>query len=99
MKPALCIVMPVLDEAEPLLTTPRDLQRHATAAAGSTCTSTARRCPEPDLRPVQVAVLAKAPIADLAKTRLVPALGPQGAARLQRSFQHSAVAVAQFASL
>lgn len=39
------------------------------------------------LRPdaaVAVAVLAKAPLAGLAKTRLVPALGAAGAARLQR---------------
>ena len=55
--------------------------------------------PEADLRQVQVAVLAKAPIAGLAKTRLIPALGPQGAARLQRSFTRNAVAVAQAASL
>jgi rSAM/selenodomain-associated transferase 1 len=55
--------------------------------------------PEADLHPVQVAVLAKAPIAGLAKTRLIPALGPQGAARLQRSFTRNAVAVAQAASL
>jgi rSAM/selenodomain-associated transferase 1 len=55
--------------------------------------------PEADLHQVQVAVLAKAPIAGLAKTRLIPALGPQGAARLQRSFTRNAVAVAQAASL
>ena len=36
------------------------------------------------LRRVQVAVLAKAPLPGLAKTRLIPALGPRGAARLQR---------------
>ena len=55
--------------------------------------------PEPDLRQVQVAVLAKAPIAGLAKTRLIPALGPQGAARLQRHFTRNAVRVAQAAAL
>lgn len=55
--------------------------------------------PEADLRQVQEAVLAKAPIAGMAKTRLIPALGPQGAARLQRSFTRHAVAVAQAASL
>ena len=40
---------------------------------------------------VQVAVLAKAPIAGLAKTRLIPALGAQGAARLQRQLTRGAV--------
>ena len=48
--------------------------------------ATTRDNPEPDLRHVQVAVLAKAPVAGLAKTRLIPALGPRGAARLQRQF-------------
>ena len=43
------------------------------------------------LRGVQVAVLAKAPIAGLAKTRLIPALGAQGAARLQRSLTRGAL--------
>lgn len=41
----------------------------------------------PDARadePVEIAILAKAPQAGLAKTRLIPALGAQGAARLQR---------------
>ena len=55
--------------------------------------------PESDLCQVQVAVLAKAPIAGLAKSRLIPALGAQGAARLQRSFTRNAVGVAQAASL
>ena len=36
------------------------------------------------LHRVQVAVLAKAPVPGLAKTRLIPALGASGAARLQR---------------
>lgn len=44
-----------------------------------------------DLRRVQVAVLAKAPIPGLAKTRLIPALGAPGAARLQRQFMRAAV--------
>jgi uncharacterized protein len=35
--------------------------------------------------PVGIAILAKAPLAGLVKTRLVPLLGPQGAARLQRA--------------
>jgi rSAM/selenodomain-associated transferase 1 len=34
--------------------------------------------------PVEVAILAKAPVAGLAKTRLIPALGAVGAARLHR---------------
>ena len=36
--------------------------------------------------PAAVAVLAKAPVAGLAKTRLIPLLGAAGAARAQRSF-------------
>lgn len=43
---------------------------------------------------VQVAVLAKAPIAGLAKTRLIPALGARGAARLQRRLTRGAVRIA-----
>jgi rSAM/selenodomain-associated transferase 1 len=54
---------------------------------------------EADLRRVPVAVLAKAPIAGLAKTRLIPALGPQGAARLQRQLTRCAVHTAQAAAL
>jgi rSAM/selenodomain-associated transferase 1 len=52
-----------------------------------------------DLRRVQVAVLAKAPIAGFAKTRLIPALGAHGAARLQRRFALDAVRTAQAAGL
>lgn len=48
---------------------------------------------------VQVAVLAKAPIAGLAKTRLIPALGDKGAARLQRSLTRSALLCAGEAGL
>ena len=51
------------------------------------------------LRTVQVAVLAKAPIAGLAKTRLIPALGPQGAARLQRRLTMRALHTAAAAGL
>lgn len=51
------------------------------------------------LRSVQVAVLAKAPIPGLAKTRLIPALGSHGAARLQRHFTRRAVHTAQTAGL
>jgi uncharacterized protein len=44
--------------------------------------------------PVAVAVLAKAPVAGFAKTRLVPALGTEGAARLQERLIARAVATA-----
>lgn len=50
-------------------------------------------------RDVQVAVLAKAPVAGLAKTRLIPALGPRGAARLQRQLTRAAVQTAADAGL
>ena len=49
--------------------------------------------------PVRIAILAKAPVAGHAKTRLIPALGAQGAARLQRSFTRDAVRVAREAAL
>jgi len=52
-----------------------------------------------DLLRVQIAVLAKAPIAGLAKTRLIPALGPTDAARLQRQFTRRAVSCALAAHL
>lgn len=48
--------------------------------------ATGRESVEPDLRQVAVAVLAKAPMAGFAKTRLIPVLGRRGAARLQRAF-------------
>lgn len=54
---------------------------------------------EPGLHDVQVAVLAKAPIAGLAKTRLIPQLGPQGAARLQRQLTRHAIGTALAAGL
>ena len=44
--------------------------------------ATAPDHPEDSLRRVQIAILAKAPIPGLAKTRLIPALEPRGAARL-----------------
>ena len=53
----------------------------------------------PELNRVQVAVLAKAPIPGLAKTRLIPALGAQGAARLQRRLVWQAVRTALDAGL
>ncbi len=46
-----------------------------------------------------MAVLAKAPVPGLAKTRLIPALGPQGAARLQRRLTRAAVQTALDAGL
>lgn len=52
-----------------------------------------------DLSRVQVAVLAKAPVPGLAKTRLIPALGPLGAARLQRQLTRAAVQTALDARL
>lgn len=51
------------------------------------------------LRQVRLAVLAKAPIAGLAKTRLIPALGAAGAARLQRRLTCSTLATAHAAGL
>lgn len=51
------------------------------------------------LRRVQVAILAKAPLPGLAKTRLIPALGAQGAARLQRQLTRQALAKAIAAGL
>jgi rSAM/selenodomain-associated transferase 1 len=55
--------------------------------------------PAPGLHAVQVAVLGKAPIAGLAKTRLIPALGAQGAARLQRQLTLDALRAAREANL
>ena len=43
---------------------------------------------------ISIAVLAKAPIAGLAKTRLIPALGPDGAAALQARLIQRTVATA-----
>lgn len=48
---------------------------------------------------VQIAILAKAPIPGLVKTRLIPAMGPRGAARLQRQLTRRAVRTAQAAQL
>ncbi len=55
--------------------------------------------PHDSMRLVQVAVLAKAPIPGLAKTRLIPAIGPRGAARLQRRLTRAAVQTARAAEL
>lgn len=48
---------------------------------------------------MQVAILAKAPIAGLAKTRLIPALGAAGAAQLQSVFTQRALRTALAAEL
>ena len=36
------------------------------------------------MKPVRIVIFAKAPLAGLAKTRLIPALGQQGAAELAK---------------
>ncbi len=53
----------------------------------------------PDERVAGLAILAKAPIAGLAKTRLIPALGAASAARAQRKFTRATVEVAAHAGL
>lgn len=45
-------------------------------------------------RKVAIAILAKAPIPGLAKTRLIPVLGPAGAARLQQRLLSAAIQTA-----
>jgi uncharacterized protein len=55
--------------------------------------------PHDPLGQVQVAVLAKAPIPGLAKTRLLAVIGRQGAARLQRQLTRQALQTAQDAGL
>lgn len=51
------------------------------------------------LQSVQIAIMAKAPIAGLAKTRLIPVLGAAGAARLQRRLTRMTVTCARDARL
>lgn len=46
-------------------------------------------------RPVPVAIFAKAPLPGFAKTRLIPRLGPEGAARLQSVLTRRAVKIAR----
>ncbi|TWO71803.1 glycosyltransferase [Caenimonas sedimenti] len=46
-----------------------------------------------------MAVMAKAPVAGLAKTRLIPAIGAAAAARLQRRFTLEALAAARAAAM
>ena len=55
--------------------------------------------PRPELVTAAVAILAKAPVAGLAKTRLMPLLGAAGAARAQRRFTVNTLQVASQASL
>ena len=55
--------------------------------------------PDAGVVPVRTAILAKAPLAGFAKTRLIPALGARGAARLQRAFVRRTLLVAQQAGL
>ncbi len=52
----------------------------------------------PDDRAVAIAILAKAPLAGLAKTRLAPELGPGGAAALQARFIERTVETARKAA-
>ncbi len=54
--------------------------------------------PRPVAAHISVAILAKAPIAGLAKTRLIPLLGAQAAARAQRQFIHQTHTVASQAA-
>lgn len=51
----------------------------------------------PSTEPVAIAILAKAPIPGLAKTRLIPALGAHGAAMLQEALTARAVETAMAA--
>lgn len=53
----------------------------------------------PDGQAVNVLVFARAPVAGAAKTRLIPALGARGAARLHRSLVLRALATARQAAL
>jgi uncharacterized protein len=52
-----------------------------------------------DLRGVQIAVFAKAPVPGAVKTRLMPALGARGAARLQRQLVLRTLATAAAAQI
>lgn len=55
--------------------------------------------PRPKSAAAAVAILARAPLPGLANTRLIPALGPRGAARAQRRFTSNALHVATAAAL
>lgn len=54
--------------------------------------------PAPEVAPMALAVLAKAPVPGQAKTRLIPALGARGAARAQRQFARHTLALAHQAA-
>jgi rSAM/selenodomain-associated transferase 2/rSAM/selenodomain-associated transferase 1 len=51
--------------------------------------------PRPPAAFADIAILAKAPVAGFAKTRLIPLLGAWGAARAQRQFTQQAISTAQ----
>ncbi len=55
--------------------------------------------PRPGPEPVAIAILAKAPLPGLAKTRLVPTLGAEGAAALQARLIERTVETARAASI
>ncbi len=63
------------------------------------CNSNSNSHSRPAAAPVRIAILAKAPLAGFAKTRLAPALGTHGAARLQRAFILRTMQVARQAGL
>jgi rSAM/selenodomain-associated transferase 2/rSAM/selenodomain-associated transferase 1 len=54
--------------------------------------------PRPDSAAAAVAIFARAPLPGLAKTRLIPALGAQGAARAQRRFTRQTLRLASAAA-
>ena len=55
--------------------------------------------PDAEAAAVAIAILAKAPLPGLAKTRLAPTLGAEGAAQLQARFIERAVTTAQAAAI
>lgn len=61
--------------------------------------TTVHHPPDERLQSVEIAIMAKAPIPGLAKTRLIPALGAAGAARLQRRLTLMTLACALDAKL
>ena len=101
--------------ASPVHTSARRWQRHGTwrtvllmwrlRAAyffGATPAALAVRygyAPAPAVAGAAISILAKAPVAGLAKTRLAPALGPAGAARAQRRFALQTLQCARSAAL
>lgn len=71
---------------------PSAVDRAADAANGHGQALPESRAPQEPRPAIGVAILAKAPIAGLAKTRLIPCLGAEGAAALQRWLLQRAVA-------